>query len=134
MTPAQRAYQVYQSEPCARDFIDDLELHLICPVGYVYSAPEAFIMGRYVMRDWSYEDITNPAKFALTGDADCLHIFLAAGDISLFFTFEHVAVPWVSFERKNQLRFYPYEPLRNRLLQGSKAARSAATHSGLEER
>lgn len=116
MTPAERALQVYQSEPCARSFIEDLTWHL--QTGYVYSTPEAFILARYVRRDWPVDDILDPSRFALTQDADCLHIYLAAGDIRQIFSFPHLPVPWISFERHNNLRFHPYELLRNRLLQG----------------
>lgn len=122
MTTFEKACAIYQSEPCARTLREDLEAHLLH--GMVYSTPKAFIMARYVSRRMSDADIVNPWISEPTGLADCIHIYLAAGDLTQFFTFPHDPVKWISFERENQLRFYPYATLLQRCTKTSKA------HSG----
>lgn len=65
MTPVEQAAAVYLSEPCARTFREDLELHLLN--GVVYSTPTAFIMARYVARDWPALSVVDPDQT----DAKC---------------------------------------------------------------
>ena len=48
MTPLELALRVYQTEPCAHTFAEDLDAHLTN--GYVFSTPDYFIMGRPVVR------------------------------------------------------------------------------------
>ena len=111
MMPWEQAARVYEQEPCARPLSSDLEAHLFH--GLVYSTPEAFIMARYVCRDWPEEWIRDPWQNP-PGERDCLHVYLAAGDISKFFTFGHFPVKWCSFERGNVLRFHSYQSLKQR--------------------
>ena len=85
-------------------------------VKFVISTPTAFILARYVCRDWPAEVIVNPWLNPLACSHDCLHIYLAAGRTSEFWTFPHKSVMWVSFERKNTLRFHGYEQLRRTIL------------------
>jgi hypothetical protein len=113
MNPAEQAAAVYEREPCARTFRSDLEAHLLH--GIVISTPTAFIMARYVGSSWPTQDIVNPWCNDLNPSRrDCLHIYLAAGDLSEFFTFPHKPVTWCSFERRNILRFYSYQSLKRR--------------------
>lgn len=110
MTPVEQAAQVYRQEECARTFREDLEAHLLH--GMVFSSPTAFIMVRYVRRDWGPARIVNPWDNDPDAAHDCLHVYLAAGDLKEFFTFPHQYVRWISFERTNILRFYRYNHLR----------------------
>lgn len=103
MTPYTLARSVYDAEPCARTFEVDLIAHLA--LGYVVSTPEVFAMFRPVHRDGG-EGIVDP--FVSFPDPDCWHIYLAAGDISLIHGFIPHPLPWVSWERKNRLRFHRY--------------------------
>ncbi len=113
MTPIEKAAAVYESEPCARPFREDLEAHLLH--GLVFNTRESFIMARYVSKDWSPQDIVNPWINHKDGSQlNCIHIYLASGDITEFFTFPHQSVKWVSFERNNRLKFYHYLPLKSR--------------------
>ena len=115
MKPVRQAAAVYQSEPCARDFKEDLSAHLLH--GSVFSTPTAFIMARYVSRSWPAESIINPwLNDATCAQLDTLHVYLAAGDLTEFFTFPHKPVTWCSFERKNTLKFYDYARLRRTIL------------------
>lgn len=106
-TPIFQAKALHFNENGPRSFREDLEAHLMH--GFVYSTPSAFVMARMVSRDWPACDIINPWKNDLTCPPDCLHIYLAAGDIQEFWTFPHPHAVWVSFERRNILRFHPYE-------------------------
>lgn len=113
MTPVEQAADVYRREPCARTFREDLEAHLLH--GLVMSTPTAFIMARYVGRDWPHEAIVDPWENDLTcAPKNCLHVYVAAGDIGELFQFPHKAAEWISFERRNILRFHPYQRLRKR--------------------
>lgn len=112
MIPVLAAAAVYQRESCARTMLEDLESHLLH--GLVYSTPKAFVMARYVCRDWPHAAITDPEINDLPGPKNCLHVYLAAGDVSKIWTFDHAETEWVSFERGNILRFYPYNLLKRR--------------------
>lgn len=119
MTPVEKAAAIYRSEPCARTFREDLEAHLLH--GHVVSTPTAFIMARYVSREWPREKIVDPWWNDFGGAVpNCIHIYLAAGNIKEFFTYPHTTVIWISLERKNHLRFHPYPTLK-RLCNTSKA-------------
>ena len=110
MSPIEQAAAVYQREPCARTFREDLEAHLLH--GLVMCTPTAFVMARYVRKDWTHEQIVNPwHKIHLTSAANCVHIYLAAGRLVEFGEFPHCPVSWVSFERGNKLRFHPYSKI-----------------------
>jgi len=92
-----------------------MEAHLLH--GIVISTPTAFIMARYVCRDWPASSIVDPWENDLTcAPRDCLHIYLAAGDLLEFFTFPHQPVMWISFERRNILRFHSYQALKRRCI------------------
>ena len=104
---------VYENGP--RSFKQDLEAHLIH--GIVFSTPTAFVMARYVSRSWPDHSIINPwLNDATCSQLDTLHVYLAAGDLTEFFTFPHISCKWVSFERKNNLKFYSYARLRRTIL------------------
>jgi len=106
------AAEVYRTEPCARTLTEDLEAHL--RYGMVYSNDKAFIMARYVRRDMPPEHIVDPWWNDRSGFTDTIHIYLASGDLSVFFTFPHEPAKWISFERRNKLRFYSYPALLKR--------------------
>jgi hypothetical protein len=117
MTWAEKAAEVYQREPCARTFREDLEAHLLNPAALVVSIPQVFALVRPVCRAWGRESIVNPwFGNSLTCAPDCWHIYLSAGEYPAIFTFPHEPLPWVSFERGNVLRFYRYETIRSRCL------------------
>lgn len=111
MSPLEMAMEVYRNEPCARTFQDDLEAHFIH--GMVYSNEQTFIMARYVCRWWDQSIICDPWQNP-PGERDCLHIYLAAGNMANCFAFPHQICSFVSFERNNVLRHYPYQPLKRR--------------------
>jgi hypothetical protein len=107
-TPFHLAQQVYQREPCQRDFFTDLHLHMIG--GYVFCGPELFIMGRPVQKDASYQQITDPTYRFEAPDAWL--VYLAAGNnLSQFFRYEPYPLPYIGWERGNVLRFYRKERL-----------------------
>ena len=103
MNPYERAAQVYLSEPCARPFRVDLENHLF--LGWVFSTPTLFLMGRRVFRDWPEERIKNSGISDTEGD--CWHVWLAAGDMREAIRMIPTHLPWLSFERRNRLVVMP---------------------------
>ena len=104
MSPAQRAAAVYDQEPCARSFKEDLEAHLI--YGVVVSTPDLFFMARPVSHDAPRYEIVNPwCNVWDAGEPDCWHLYLYAGDMmDAFKQVPHST--YVSFEKKNRLRVY----------------------------
>lgn len=103
MTPAEEAAAVYEKEPCARTFREDVEAHMLC--GYVVATPEVFAMFRPVRWSAGQEAIVNPWH-AHVG-CDTWHIYLAAGDVEQIRAMLPYPLPYVAFERKNQLRRCP---------------------------
>lgn len=110
MRPIDQARLVYEQEPCARTFEEDLRLHLMH--GYVFSTPEIFMMGRGVRRDAPDYDILNPTVTWPEDLCDTWMIYLAAGNIGDFFRFEPTPKKWVAFERENQLRVHSYDRIK----------------------
>jgi len=112
MTPYELATRVYKSEPCARTFEEDLALHLRW--GVVLARPDFFIMGRPVWSKAPPAQIVNPAvRFEYPVQVDCWHVYLAAGNLARAWDFLPFPLPLMSFERKNDLRFYSLERLRS---------------------
>lgn len=110
MTPFEQAMLVYQSEPCARTFEQDLRLHF--QFGFVFSTPDFFVMGRPVMKDWIESVIVDPMKLLQPMQCDCWHVHTFAGNLSKAWGILPYPLPFISFERKNELRFYRLDALR----------------------
>ena len=108
-TPVQIARELHDRENGPRSFVNDLEAHLLN--GIVFSTPTAFLMARYVRREWPQKLIVDPWWVDDGTEMNCLHVYLAAGDLKEFFTFPHIPVKYVSFERESILRFHPYSTL-----------------------
>lgn len=102
MTPVEQAAAVYQREPCARTFREDLEAHLLN--GYVFSTPTVFVMGRLVQRDAEPALIVDPwHRFE---DGDCWLVYLAAGNLAEIPRFIPSPKKYVAWERENSLRVH----------------------------
>lgn len=106
MNPFEQALAVYSREPCARTFSEDLEAHL--RHGLVISTPEYFLMARKVIVASLESDIINPHVQFDPLLSNCWHLYLFAGDVAKAFAAADVQLPWVSFERRNKLRLYPW--------------------------
>lgn len=106
MKPVEEAAEVYKREQCARTFREDLEAHLLN--GMVISNREFFLMARKVDSQAEPSDIVDPwvnnfQKF------NCWHLYLYAGNMSNAFGSADVRLPFVSFERRNKLKIYPWD-------------------------
>ncbi len=103
VTPFQRARQVYESEPCARTFEEDLHWHF--RLGWVISTPTMFLMVRQVRRDWPISQLRMPWQVHSRGDA--LWVWLLAGDIREALTAaDWPPFDWLGWERENDPRWY----------------------------
>ena len=110
MTPYEEAALVYSREACLRSFRDDLHLHMMN--GYVISRPDFFVMGRHVNSKADPRLIVDASYLFTPSECDCWHLHCMAGDIPALFSVLPFPLPLVSFERKNELRFYPLESFR----------------------
>ena len=106
MTPLEQAIEVYSQEQCARPFDEDLNAYLLG--GIVYSSPELFLMGRAVPRVADPAHIVNPYVAFPEDQCDCWHIALLAGTVSDAFALPLCPKPYISFEKRNRIRFYPF--------------------------
>ena len=110
MNPYLAAAAVYDREPCARTFEQDLFAHLTG--GTVISTPEVFAMLRPVCRDWPLDWLRDPGRIEPEGD--CWWIYCAAGDVRQLFGMLPPKI-WVAFERSNTPRVWEYARLRRLL-------------------
>lgn len=111
MSPVELAAQVYQREPCARTFKEDLEAHLLH--GWVVSTPTAFAMGRIVDSKAEIEDLVNPwVTFEL---GDTWLIYLTAGNLREALDFLPFELPYIAWEKRNVLRLHSLAALRRKL-------------------
>ena len=109
MSPAEQAAAVYEREPCARTFEEDLEAHLLH--GWVVSTPQFFVMARPVDSAAQPACIVNPWHRFPPEACDTWHIYLAAGDLCAALQWLPHPLPKIAFERRNILRYYRLESL-----------------------
>ena len=109
MSPAEQAAAVYEREPCARTFEEDLEAHLLH--GWVVSTPQFFVMARPVDSAAQPACIVNPWHRFPPEACDTWHIYLAAGDLRAALAWLPHPLPKIAFERRNILRYYRLESL-----------------------
>jgi hypothetical protein len=83
--------------------------------GHVVATPKYFIMGRPVNRESPYECIVDPSFPFHESDWNCWHIYLMAGDLRKCFDFYPFPLEWASWERKNVLRFFKMETIKNKV-------------------
>lgn len=120
LTPYEQVRKVYETEPCRRSFEEDLHLHL--QTGYVFSTPTLFLMGRPVRRKAPTRWIVDPHHVFQNPDAWL--IYLAAGNMAEFFEKEPYELPWVGWEKRNVLRFYPMASIKGKLCSQHKMKQS----------
>lgn len=85
-------------------------LHLVN--GYVYSTPEAFVMGRPVQLSAPSHEILDPEYVFPRETWNCWHVALYAGDMGKLFTFAEFDLPYAAFQKRNKLRFYAINQIR----------------------
>ncbi len=115
-SPLHAAMAVYDTEPCARSFGEDLVSHL--QHGYVHSTPHYIVMARpvlYLQSAQDHENIVDSQYVFPMNEWNCWHIFLLAGDLRQAASQFPFPLPWVSWERRNALRVYRFESLLRRL-------------------
>lgn len=100
MTPFEQAQAVYEREPCARPFEEDLFFHLLH--GFVYSSPTCFAMCREASSAWDADKMLLPWEIELSGD--CWFVWMLAGDArEAIGKLPHVK-PFIAFEKRGEVR------------------------------
>jgi len=110
--PSIQARRIYDREDTFRSFKDDLDLHLLN--GYVISTPELFVMARPVPRIAARNAICDPAVTWPTYYCSCWHVHIYAGKLPLLFTLLPYELPYGSFQKRDRLRFYTLNQLKER--------------------
>ena len=105
MSPFEQAQQVYEREPCARTFCEDLYHHL--QHGWVVSTPTVFGMCRPVQHDWPAAWLREPWRTDPAGD--CWMIWLLAGDLAKAMASLPDQRAFMAYERENQIRVLPMQ-------------------------
>lgn len=106
MNPIVQARAVYDAEPCARCFEEDLEAHLMH--GWTVSTPEVFVMARLVPKSGDPEYLVDPWHVWAPEDCDTWLIYLAAGAVQVLPSLAPIRTRYVAFERSNRLRFWKF--------------------------
>jgi hypothetical protein len=109
MSPLMMARLVYQKEECARTFEEDLKWHL--ENGFVFSRPDFFVMGRPV-RSWDRQELITGLYRFPSGQCDCWHVYLMAGNVARAWGMLPWDLPTISYERNNVLRFHRLASMR----------------------
>lgn len=111
--PILRARQVYTQEPCARNFEEDLYLHLNTPGSIVYKDAGNLALVRPIDSKDEYHRFTNPAVIYPT--ADCWWVYLLVGDFRFLVNLLPYPLPLIGWERDNVPRFYDLQTLKQHL-------------------
>lgn len=123
MTPVEQAAAVYDREPCARTFREDLTAHLLH--GYVFSTPDFFAMGRPVSSTAEPALIVDPwVEFEYP---DAWLVYLVAGDMRKALTMVPYPLAKIGLEKRNKLRFYGFAELTTRLCRSSSTIKTPST-------
>ncbi len=101
MSPFALAKQVFETEPCAYTFEECLLFHW--KHGHIFSGKDFLVVGRYVPVDAPHDQIVGLHPF---GSGNCLHVALMAGSQASAWAILPKEVKWISYERKNVLRFH----------------------------
>ncbi len=110
MTPFRQAVEAHARDHGPRSFEEDLVLHL--QNGFVFSTPDFFIMGRPVVKSAEPALILDPAVRFPRDKCDCWLVYLAAGNLGKAWSILPWELPWLCFERKNDLRFQELDRIR----------------------
>ncbi len=95
MTPVERAAELCRKRGGC--FRTELEAHLLR--GWVFSTPEAFLMGRAVPRSVNAEDLL--AEFALE-ECDAWYVWLGVGRADVLLEWMPYELPWIGWYRQGR--------------------------------
>jgi hypothetical protein len=109
MTPIEKAVAWYEELKNPVPFEEILFAH--CALGRVVEMQDVFIMARPVRHDWPDDRMCDPWDVATPHEADCWHVYLAAGDWLRAVAFAPYALPWVSWHRRGQLHVWQWRKL-----------------------
>jgi hypothetical protein len=107
---------VYQQEPCARSFREDIDAHL--QNGFVWATPDEFWMCRGVDRDADPALIVDPWHAFPRNEQNAWLVYLLSGTcrtemLSRAVRMLPYRLEWIGWEKRNILRFYRTKKLYN---------------------
>lgn len=112
MTAFEKAQRIFDDEPCASTFWQTLNWYM--HYGYVITSPGFFLAMRPVPHLASKPDKIDHCLFD-EWDCDEWHIAIAAGDMREMFVACPFPLDYISFEKRNRLKVYHFQSLRERL-------------------
>lgn len=121
--PVVRAKALYAQEICARNFEEDLYLHLNTPGCIVFKDEESLALLRPVSCVCSYRQLVDPTYISAVPDA--WWIYLLVGDFPRLLELLPNRFDLIGWERKNRPRFYELSKLRRWILRTSTQVSSA---------
>jgi len=98
------ARRIYDSEYNPRTLSVDIQLHLENPTAFVFKGPDFFIMGRPVNHLADPVLVLSPN--IVHKNPDAWLVWLGIGEMMKFIQLRPYSLPWVGFQRKNDLRWY----------------------------
>lgn len=110
--PVELARQVYEREDCARSFGEDVAMHLAHPDGIVHKSSAVFYLARpvcYREGEDCAAAMVDPAQAFPQASWNCWHIYLLAGTLKVAVRQFPFRLNYVSWERHNRLRVYPFD-------------------------
>ena len=109
MSPYEKAARWHLEHSPGVAFTEIVEAHF--QVGYAFSGPAYFLLGRQVSSTWDDERICDPWQVDPLGDA--WHVWLYAGDMRAWQRLVPYSLPWLMFHRRDKLRRYRFPQVDN---------------------
>lgn len=128
----QQAHQAYVDNPGNATLQGDFETILSVDNGWVLSSPDIFCLARTVFlgvkdgkpipdkddpsRIFGEHTIIHPMYEFQPEHINCWHIHVLAGDMEKLFTWMPFRLPYVSWEKRGQLRVHKLDDVINRIV------------------
>jgi len=109
------ARKLYADEESPQSLAVDILLHISNPKGWVVSRPDLLIMARPVPRNAKPDEILDAGREFHSDECNCWHVYLVVGNAAQAFKYLPFDLEWISFERKNKLKFYQLTKIRSLL-------------------
>jgi hypothetical protein len=105
-SPIRLAIDAAARDPLPVDFETAVWIHAF--QGLLISNPRVFLMARPVSTRWSSNDFDDPMRIASRDEADCWHVYLAAGRLPELMRLAPYPLPFLSYVHRGRLTIRPF--------------------------